>query len=127
MSSLLPPNATPQERAIEQATARVGEIPVPLRALWNPDTCPTELLPWLAWALGVANWKSYWPESVKRATLRNAVRIAKRRGTRASVQQVVENFGAHLVLKEWWEPGGSGEPHTFAVVINYGQGDFVTA
>ena len=51
--SLLPHNASPQERAIEAATARLADVPVPLRDLWNPETCPAELLPWLAWAFGV--------------------------------------------------------------------------
>ena len=50
MNSLLPRNATGAERAIEGATARVGAVPTPFRDLWNPDTCPAALLPWLAWA-----------------------------------------------------------------------------
>lgn len=126
MSNLLPPNATPQERALDSTVARLGDVPAPLRSLWNADTCPADLLPWLAWALGVVNWKPYWPENVKRATIRTAVEIASRRGTRAVVQQVVQNFGANLVLREWFETGGSGNPYTFDVIINYGQGDYVS-
>jgi P2-related tail formation protein len=51
--SLLPPNVSGLERALEQASARVGDIPVPIDPLWNPATCPARLLPWLAWALSV--------------------------------------------------------------------------
>jgi len=46
MNSLLPPNATDTERAIEATTERTTDLPVPLRTLWNPDTCPADLLPW---------------------------------------------------------------------------------
>ena len=49
--SLLPPNASALERKLEQATLRLGTLPVPLRELWNPDTCPAHLLPWLAWTV----------------------------------------------------------------------------
>jgi phage tail P2-like protein len=125
-SALLPPNATAQERALADATARSTDIPTPLRDLWNPDTCPAYLLPWLAWGLGIRAWKSYWPENVKRAILRDAVQVAKRRGTRKSVEQVVNNFGANLALTEWWEKSPVGIPHTFEVLINYGMGDHVT-
>ncbi|PJY93783.1 phage tail protein I [Pseudomonas donghuensis] len=51
MKSLLPLNSTPLERAIEAATDEVAEVP--LRVLYNPDTCPAHLLHQLAWAWSV--------------------------------------------------------------------------
>ena len=50
---LLPANATPLERALAETTARLSDVAVPIRDLWSPENCPTELLPWLAWALSV--------------------------------------------------------------------------
>lgn len=118
MSSLLPPNATRAERAIERVMAEaVGEVPVPLRELWNPDTCPPELLPWLAWALSIDTWKSYWPEHVKRARVRAAIEIQRRKGTADSVRQVVAAFGGGVLLREWWEMDPPGSPHTFEMVL----------
>ena len=36
--------------AAARACADIENTPVPLRHLWNVDTCPANLLPWLAWA-----------------------------------------------------------------------------
>lgn len=117
MSSLLPPNASKAERAIEAATARLGEVPTPLRALWNPDTCPAELLPWLAWALSIDTWKSYWSEPVKRARIRAAIDIQRRKGTADSVRKVVQAFGGAVQIREWFEMDPPGPPHTFELVL----------
>jgi phage tail P2-like protein len=117
MSSLLPPNASPLERAFEGATARLGDVPTPQRDLWNPDTCPAELLPWLAWALSIDAWKPYWPEHIKRARLRAAIAIQRSKGTAASVRQVVAAFGGAVELREWWQMDPPGPPHTFEMVL----------
>lgn len=120
MSDLLPPNATKQERALDDATARVGAVPTPLRELWNPDTCPAEFLPWLAWALSLDSWQPYWPESVKRARIRAAVAISRKKGTAKSVRDVVQSFGGNLSLKEWWQNTPPTDPHTFTVLLTVG-------
>lgn len=113
VSSLLPPTATAAERALEGATARIGSVATPLRNLWNPDTCPTELLPWLAWALSLDSWRSYWPEHIKRARIRAAIEIQRRKGTAASVRDVVVAFGGAVSTREWWQQTPKGTPHTF--------------
>ena len=91
--SLLPHNASPQERAIEAATARLADVPVPLRDLWNPETCPAELLPWLAWAFGVDEWESGWTEAAKRAAIRDSVNIHRHKGTVWAIKRVLANAG----------------------------------
>jgi len=45
MDNLLPPSATPLERYAAAALAALGQLRVPLRDLWNPMTCPIDLLP----------------------------------------------------------------------------------
>lgn len=118
MNSLLPPNATRAERAIERVMAEaVGGVAVPIRELWDPDTCPSDLLPWLAWALSIDNWKSYWPEHIKRARVKAAIEIQRRKGTANSVKQVVAAFGGSVLLREWFELQPPGPPHTFDMVL----------
>lgn len=112
---LLPPNATAGELAIEAATARLADIPVPLRDLWDPDTCPVSLLPWLAWSLSIDAWKSYWPESIKRERIRRALDIQRHKGTAKSVRDVVESFGGSVELREWWQQSPPGLEHTFSL------------
>jgi phage tail P2-like protein len=91
--SLLPSNATDQERAIDLTTARVGDPPVPLRSLWDPETCPADLLPWLAWGLSVDEWQPSWPEGRKRAVIAASIEVHRRKGTRAAVVQAVAAAG----------------------------------
>lgn len=134
---LLPPNAPPKARAIAQACAGLGSLPSPLRSLWNADTCPVGLLPWLAWALGVEDWDAAWPEATQRAVIKASIPLRRIRGTRKAVEDAVRPYGSTLVLREWWETTPAGTPHTFQVILNYGasmatvtakyQADIVTA
>lgn len=112
-ATLLPPSAAPGTRALAGALARISDVPVPLRQLWNPYTCPLALLPWLAWALSIDAWKSYWPESVKRERVAQAIAIQRHKGTAESVRAVVQSFGGAVQLREWWQQSPAGTPHTF--------------
>jgi phage tail P2-like protein len=47
--SILPPGSTPLEKALEQVAAQLLDVEVAIRAVWSPDDCPLDLLPWLAW------------------------------------------------------------------------------
>lgn len=116
-ASLLPPNSTALERALEAATARLGALPVPLRSLVDPDTCPLPLLPYLAWAVSIDAWSSDWPEPVKRARVRRAIEIQRLKGTAASVRAVVESFGGGVALREWWQLDPPGPPHSFTMAV----------
>lgn len=91
--SLLPPNATPQERALDLATARVGNVPVMARDMWNPQTCPEALLPWLAWALAVDEWDGNWPVATKRAVIAASAAIHRKKGTPASIKAALAAAG----------------------------------
>lgn len=123
MPTLLPPNATSFERAVETATARIADVPVPLRKLWSPMTCPEDLLPWLAWALSVDNWRSDWPLHVKRARVASAIPIQRQKGTLKSIRDVVNSFGGAVEIIEWWQLIPTGPPHTFQLILTLsGQG-----
>lgn len=107
---------------MEAATSQLAEVPVPLRSLWNPDTCPAELLPYLAWALSLDAWRSSWPEAVKRQRIRAAIAIHRKKGTAESVRAAVSSFGGSLALREWWQKTPKGVPHTFEVTLTVGAG-----
>ena len=92
-ASLLPPNATATERAVEQATAHTTNLPVPLRSILDADTCPANLLPWLAWSWGVDGWDDGWSEKAKRNTIRNAYRVQSRKGSAQSIRSILVDAG----------------------------------
>jgi len=89
-----------------------------LRTLVDPDRCPLDLLPYLAWAVSIDTWDSGWPESIKRARVRAAITIQRRKGTAASVRAVVASFGGAVAVREWWQMEPRGAPHTFGLVVS---------
>ena len=107
MTSLLPPNRTDAEAALEAAIARIGDAPVPIQHLWSIDDCPAELLPWLAWSLSVDVWDNTWPDARQRAAIRASVEIHRMRGTRASVIRALEVLEFRTEIEEWWQEGGT--------------------
>ena len=78
---------------MEASAARLADVPVPLRDLWHPHTCPAALLPWLAWALSVDEWDPGWSEDQQRETLANSVRIHAHKGTPGSIRRVLAAAG----------------------------------
>lgn len=117
MNDLLPPSATSQERSLALSAGRVSDVASPLRQLWNPDTCPVEILPWLAWALSVDTWNPNWSETTKRAVVRSAIATAKYKGTKKAVKDALQALGAGVVMVEWFEKSPVGDPHTFTINI----------
>lgn len=112
--SLLPPNASNGERAIEDALRLDIDLSV-VGTLWNPATCPPEVLPFLAWGLAIARWDSAWTEAEKRAAIADAIPFHRRKGTRGIVEEVLDSFNPLLEVVEWWEMSPKGLPHTFEV------------
>jgi phage tail P2-like protein len=112
--TLLPPNATKFERALEGSTSRVSDVPILVRESWNPDTCPVELLPWLAWAFSVDSWDGSWDEATKRSVIRTAFDVQRRKGTVASVKTIRDSFGfSDGVLQEGLAAGGTWAQYKF--------------
>lgn len=115
MRSLLPLNSTPLERAIEATF--VEQTLIPLRTLYNPDTCPLHLLPHLAWAWSVDRWDPAWSEPVKRAAIKASFYIHKHKGTIGALRRVVEPLGYLIEIIEWWQTVPEGVPGTFALKV----------
>ena len=114
---LLPGNATELERLAAEALAQIELVPVPLRDLWSPDTCPAALLPYLAWAFSVDRWDSNWTEATKRAAIRSSRYIHAHKGTIGALRRVVEPLGYLIEVVEWWQTVPEGVPGTFALKV----------
>ena len=122
---LLPPNASPLERAAGCAINGVLDaIPTPLPSLWNPHTCPASLLPWLAWTLSADEWDSTWPESRKRELVAQSFAIHRVKGTVGSIRRVLAaaGFGEAVIVE-----GLDAEAYNGTITYNgthyYGQHD----
>lgn len=125
-TDLLPPGASELERSLSAVThyAERGVAPEHVAKLWDPQTCPESLLPWLAWALSVDEWDENWPSEAKRALIARSVPIHKHKGTVGSVKRALSSLGLELEFFEWFEdtddvylaPYLSKEPHTFVFI-----------
>lgn len=115
MKSLLPSNSTQLERAMEAALYE--KTIVPLRTLYNADTCPAHLLLHLAWAWSVDRWDYRWSEATKRAAIKASYYIHKHKGTIGALRRVVEPLGYLIEVMEWWQTVPLGVPGTFALKV----------
>lgn len=114
--SLLPVNATPSERAAAKACAEIDRLPVSvIHTLLNPDTCPENLLPYLAWAFSADHWDARWSVTTKRAVIKAAYFVHKHKGTIGALRRVVEPRGYLIRITEWWQTGDP--PGTFRIDI----------
>lgn len=115
--TLLPPNATPLEKALDLLSAQMETIAIDIRKLWNPETCPVDLLPWLAWGNSVDFWSTDWTEAEKRETIANAFAIHKTKGTRAALERAVAPLGFTVNIIEWFEESPTAQPYTFRMHV----------
>ncbi|MBY4838520.1 phage tail protein I [Pantoea sp. DY-5] len=114
-NSLLPPGSSALERCLAQACSGISGLNVPLRDLWNPETCPVNFLPYLAWAFSVDRWDEGWAESVKRKVVKDAFYIHQHKGTISAIRRVVEPLGYLIRVIEWWKT--NDEPGTFRLDV----------
>ncbi|MFM2909173.1 phage tail protein I, partial [Klebsiella pneumoniae subsp. ozaenae] len=73
------------EQRAAAACAVISDLTVPLRDLWNPETCPVKFLPYLAWAFSVDRWDENWSEAEKRSVIGEAFWLHQRKGTVAAI------------------------------------------
>lgn len=119
MPDLLPPNATQLEQDLSATQARISDLDVSdVSNLWDSDTCPVSLLPWLAWAVGVPEWSSQWSEAVQRLAIKNAKEVRRKRGTAGAVLLALQSLGLGVVLTEWFDQDPAGTPGTFQLEID---------
>lgn len=115
--TLLPPNATPLERALEAGIARISDIATPIDTLLDPLRIPFIAIPWLAWGLSVDDWDPAWSEVAKRRAVAESIALHRIKGTRASVEQVLARIDELATVLEWHEDRGRLPPHSFEIII----------
>ena len=119
-TAMLPPNSTPLEKAllsVELAALAETDATV-IAAIWNPQKCPTILLPFLAWSLSVDVWDHDWPETTKRNVIAASPNVHRFKGTRFAVDEAVEAMGFRTRLNEWWLQQPVGRRGTFEVILS---------
>lgn len=116
-ADLLPPGSTVLERSLADASARLSDVPVPIRSLWDPATCPATLLPFLAWGVSIDLWDAEWTEAEKRAAIASAIVDQRRKGTPASLRGVIDRFDPLIRLVEWFEDRETLLPHEFRLEL----------
>ena len=119
MNSLLPPNATPLERALEAGVCLPPQVDAAELAavIADPMAAPAQLLPWLAWGESVDAWDADWSEADKRAAIADSIAMHRIKGTRASVETVLARFDQLARLVEWHQATPRRPAHTFDVIL----------
>lgn len=118
---LLPPSASPEELAMEQATARVGAVPVPVREVWDADTCPVGILPWLAWAYSLDEWDAAWTETQQRTAIKRSVELHRYKGTIGAVRDALAALGYGVQVQEWFNESPPGPEYTYRLLLEADQ------
>lgn len=104
MTSILPPNSTRTERALERQSMRLDTMVLDAAKLWNPATCPAAFLPWLAWALSVDDWDSTWSVDHQREVTAASIAVHQRKGTLWSIRRQLEAMGyGDCEITEHWQ------------------------
>ena len=116
-ASLLPSNRTLLEQALAQVSMEKPTLPNVLRRMISPDTCPFELLPWLAIQRSVDRWNPDWSETIKRKVIRDSFEVHKRKGTLGALRRVVEPFADIIDITEWHQLEPMGVPGTFSMSL----------
>lgn len=117
--AILPPNASAIERAILTAEiARLAAVdPTVIVTIWNAETCPAALLPWLAQGVSVDVWSNDWSEAQKRAVVAASPGIHRIKGTLGAVRRALAAFDLDTKIIEWWQDGS--RRGTFKIEIVY--------
>jgi phage tail P2-like protein len=115
---LLPGSASAGERAMSLAIARLSDVPLAVRASWDPATCPAHLLPWLAWQFSVDKWDTGWSLEQKRGAINASIQVHRTKGTPFAVRTALEALGYPVVLTEWFKLVPAGAPYTFGIRLD---------
>jgi phage tail P2-like protein len=120
--AILPASAGPVERAVLAAElARIALVdPTVVVTIWNPATCPSILLPWLAQGVSVDVWSDAWPEATKRAVIAASPGVHRHKGTLGAVRRALAAFDIESRVVEWWQDGS--RRGTFRVELVYRDG-----
>jgi phage tail P2-like protein len=123
-TSILPKNSNNTEKTLEKvAGIRLENIKVDFDLLSDPDRCPAEFLPYLAWSVGVEVWDKDFinvesPSDLiqrRREIIKIWPKVKRLRGTRAAIEMVFNILGVVPIFKLWWDLDSPS--HKFKIVI----------
>lgn len=114
---LLPPNATSFETKLVKTTSKIADIDTDISRLIRVDDAPSDFLSILAWQFSVDRWQDDWPDEIKRAQIKNSIKVHTYKGTNFALRSIVESFGFSLTVHEWWQETPMNEPGTFQITI----------
>ncbi|HDU7926721.1 phage tail protein I [Acinetobacter baumannii] len=116
--NLLPPNTTQLEKKITEVSASAFDMNGDLSSLIRIDDAPSDYLSILAWQFSVDRWQDDWPDEVKRAQIKNSIKVHRHKGTNYALRQIVESFGYSLIVHEWFQETPMNQPGTFQITID---------
>lgn len=116
--SLLP-SPSAHELALERVSREkyCAADPDVIRTLLNPETCPAELLPLLAYSLSVNVFNPRWPEQTQRAVCANSLNVHVHNGTLEGIDQALDALGVRAEITEWWQQVPEGKPGTMDLML----------
>lgn len=123
-NELLPPNATAHEIALSAAASRISDVPVPLRALYQPAATPMAALPALAWSYSLDEWDTSWTEAQKRQAVAGSLYVHRHKGTSGAVKRALSALGLDVQVQEWFSQTPAGAPFTFRLLLTGDQVGF---
>ena len=106
LPTILKPNATEHDRALEQAIRKGKPDLTPIAKLMNPETCPADLLMHLAWSFSVDVWDGAWSEGTKREVIKQSLPVHRVKGTLRAVKDALAAAGygdAEVIERYGWE------------------------
>lgn len=119
-ASLLPSNATPWERVIEDADSDlVARDPVSLiPAVRVAASAPVEVLPYLAAEQSVDEFSGDWTEDRQRAVITGSFAYHQVKGTRPALDRALQPLDYRPVAQEWFELDPPGPAYTFTLKVD---------
>lgn len=94
--TLLPPNSTPLERALDAMAAAALDLPAPTRDLYRPQAAPAALIPFAAFGVSADLWDRGWSIEAKRAQYARAIPWHRIKGTEAAISEAIAAHGGDV-------------------------------
>ena len=114
---LLPINSSEFEKSLDKISMAISNLPIDIKKINNPDICPPDFLPFLAWQYSVEYWDSDWPVKFKRNIVKSAIKIHQHKGTVGAMNDALGTLDYETKITQWFEKPINLEPYTFAIDV----------
>lgn len=104
VQSLLPDYRSQFEAELEQATARLGAVPVAIETLNQPGRVAAAFLPFVAAGLSVDVWPKSWNDAQRQVAIATSLPLHMVKGTPYAITEYVRQAGG--VVKAYLRPPG---------------------